>query len=74
MFPNPLKDLLTVELSAVKDQINIQLFDLSGQLQMDENFTKQFQIHLSTDELPIGIYLLKITIDGEVGSIKIVKQ
>ncbi|MEZ5022756.1 MAG: T9SS type A sorting domain-containing protein [Chitinophagales bacterium] len=69
VFPNPLKDLLTVELSAVKDQINIQLFDLSGQLQMDENFISN-QIHLSIDELPIGIYLLKITIDGEVGSIK----
>jgi len=64
-YPNPVKDNLIVELPSNNREIEIQLFDFTGQMKLT------IQVPVNQDKAPIdisslkpGIYLLKMT-DGE---------
>ncbi len=74
--PNPFSELLEVYLpqNAV-DQVQLQLFNLSGQKVLDQQFSGgQNQYTLSTQNLANGFYLLRIEADGNVQTLKVVKS
>jgi hypothetical protein len=70
-YPNPVKDILN--LSYNKNISNVSIRNLLGQEVMSKVInTNQSQINLSN--LSSGTYLVKVTVDGLVKTIKVVKE
>lgn len=75
VYPNPVRDKLTVE--ATKSIRQVELYNLAGQqvlnsrVKMEDNKTKAV-VHLA--HLPAGVYILKAEIDGEVKTFKVIKK
>jgi hypothetical protein len=59
--PNPFNSKVKVSLSAQSDQINLVIFDLTGMQLFNRNYTDQNEITLELENLPSGIYNIKIT-------------
>ncbi|MBK6484252.1 MAG: T9SS type A sorting domain-containing protein [Chitinophagaceae bacterium] len=79
IFPNPVKDLLSVNLySATEQSASIELTGVTGKLIRNENILlKQgynFMEINRFDELPDGIYLLKVTAGRNYYTGKVVKD
>lgn len=76
LSPNPFTDYLDVYLPEnAAEQISLQLFNLSGQKVLDQQYHNgQDQLSLSTTGLSPGFYLLRIQVDGAVQTIKVVKS
>ena len=74
--PNPFSETLNVFLvPSADEQITLQLFNLSGQKVLDQQFPGgQEQYSLSTAGLSTGFYLLRIEADGEVQTLKVIKS
>ena len=74
--PNPFTDQLDVFPSnTAAESITLQLFNLSGQKVLDQQFTGgQEQYSLSTEGLATGFYFLRIEADGEVQTLKVIKS
>jgi len=74
--PNPFSKTLKVFLpTSTAQQITLQLFNLSGQKVLDQQFPGgQEQYSLSTAGLSTGFYLLRIEADGEVQTLKVIKS
>ncbi len=76
VFPNPAQDEITIQLINSKSaEMNMALYDLLGQeiLTQKINFTEGIsQRNIMLDNVPNGIYLLKLTKDDQVFSSKIV--
>lgn len=53
-------------------QANIQIYSASGNLIMNGNYQAKSKVNLS--DLSKGIYILKVTEEGKISTIKIVKQ
>ncbi len=74
VFPNPVQNILNVDLKGNDGVAVIQLFDINGtQVMSKRTASVRSQMNLST--LPAGIYLMKVVKDGVVVSkTKVVKQ
>lgn len=73
VFPNPSSGELTVQLGQNYENLEIQLFTLTGQLIQAQSFHNQEQLNLRIDA-DAGIYILKIqSAQGLLGTIKVLK-
>ncbi|MFN0216392.1 MAG: T9SS type A sorting domain-containing protein [Saprospiraceae bacterium] len=74
--PNPFSNILEVFPAQINaSRITLQLFNLSGQKVIDQQFPGgQEQYALSTESLSPGFYMLRIEADGEVQTLKVVKS
>lgn len=70
LYPNPVKDVLTVTTTKANTQISI--VDLNGLLVMNQTLNG-FLNSLNVSSLPIGIYLCKIESEGVIETLKFVK-
>ena len=69
IYPNPVKDVLTIQPAGPYLEIEVAIYDLRGQqLLRLENVP---EVNLST--LLPGLYLLSVRIDGTVNTVRIVK-
>ena len=74
VFPNPVQNLLNVDLKSNKGISEIQLFDING-TQVMSKITSSVRSQMNLSKLPAGIYLMKVVKDGVVVSkTKVVKQ
>ena len=73
-YPNPVQDVLNVNLAGVEGSSDIQVFDINGRQVLDKK-TSQATTPLNVSTLHPGIYLIKV-MNGTtvVSSTKIVKQ
>jgi hypothetical protein len=71
VLPNPFKDVIGVSFSSqVNQQINVRLFDVSGQL-IREDITVPNSVFYQMEglRLPQGLYILSVQVgDGELES------
>ncbi len=58
IFPNPVREKLCI-VSLGSDQLELELYDLSGRRLREESFISQAE--LLTSDLPVGLYILKIS-------------
>jgi len=77
IFPNPLNDIVIIELGEMKNELRFELFDVSGRkiIQKDAWHTvSTFTIDMS--EVPSGKYLLIISdsVTQEYGAYKLLKH
>ena len=68
-YPNPSSDQITIDTHNYKGAISIQVFDLTGNLVSDV----QTRV-VSLKSLSKGVYLFKITYDGNTEFIKVIKE
>jgi len=74
IFPNPIKDLLYVDIKDNKDQIDFCIVNLEGQKVLEyiaEPYTQRKVFDFSG--LNDGLYFISITMNGKVVNRKIVK-
>jgi hypothetical protein len=74
-FPNPVDDILTIQLKGFADsQLNFEILDLQGKVMLNESVTHQnnrtHTINLAT--LPSGMYMLSVKGDNKSSLSKIV--
>lgn len=73
--PNPAHDQVTIQLKESDTELKkVALFNLNGQLTLEESSSYNNTITLDTKSIPSGVYYLKIESGDEVISKKIIKQ
>lgn len=68
VYPNPVKDILNIN---AKGDYNYQLISIDGKIVKDGN---QSENAVNVQNLPTGIYIMKITQDGKTSSHKVIKK
>jgi hypothetical protein len=78
VYPNPFKDMLSVEIQAVQSGDFIwNLYDMNGKLIQSGVYSLSLGLNtleIQTEELSAGLYMLKSNMNGKLHSIRIVKQ
>lgn len=70
-YPNPVKDILNI--SYIKEISNVSIYNLLGQEVMSKSVNAS-QSKIDMSNLNSGTYLVKVTVDGLVKTIKVLKQ
>ncbi len=74
IFPNPVNDVLNIQLNNNYEKVILQLFDINSKLLRNEEFSGKGYILDGLGELSAGNYFLKITIDEGLFEYKIIKK
>lgn len=72
LYPNPTNGNLTIELGQTNQSINIELYNINGQRIQDDVYTNLGKLHYSINNEK-GVYLMKIIIENQVHTEKIIK-
>lgn len=70
-YPNPVKDVLNLYYTENISQVSI--FNLLGQQVLDKKLDAS-EVKLDMSNLPQGTYLVKVNVDNQVKTLKVVKQ
>lgn len=74
IYPNPLKDVINIELEELCDNLIIEVSDLTGQIITSKNYKSIKQLTFSI-EGPQGNYIIKISnTEGKLSVLKLIKQ
>jgi len=68
IYPNPVIDVLKIKMEEVPEKIEI--YNINGQLIKSAEITKSIDI----EDIPKGIYLVKIFMEGKIGIKELVKS
>ncbi|CAL2083309.1 putative secreted protein (Por secretion system target) [Tenacibaculum sp. 190524A05c] len=74
IFPNPISSKVKVQLPTSIESADIAFYDVSGRLLRKEQATIFSNNEYIIDELGSGVYFIKVSADGKVGSKMIVKR
>ncbi len=72
VYPNPIKDKLTIEIPNVIDS-SIEIYSIKGQL-LQQTFLSEASTKIDLKFLSTGIYILKIRTNQGVGTLKFIKD
>jgi len=76
VFPNPVNDRLMIQSTDISGNgiEYVRIFDLSGKLVFEKQFSEESSVELQLSFLPKGIYTSKITTDNGIALRKMVKN
>jgi hypothetical protein len=75
LYPNPVNDVLTIELGEMIEQATIEIFDLSGKRVAVNQMRNESLIRINTAPFAKGIYMVSLTnAKGNKAVYKLVKQ
>ncbi len=74
IYPNPVKDHLTLNLNKVYSNVNLRMSNLLGQMVMNQKFSQQDILTVDVSNLPTGMYVVLLEIDGVNHTSKIIKE
>ncbi len=74
IFPNPISDKVKIQLPTSIESADIAFYDVSGRLLRKEQATFFSNNEFTIDELGSGVYFVKVSTEGKVGSKMIVKR
>jgi len=61
VYPNPVSNLLNIELSPDYSNYNVQVMDMSGRAVLSNQFNNTGHHTIKTSALSEGVYLLRLT-------------
>ena len=72
-YPNPVKDILNVDLLGYYQNVDVNVYNSLGQLICKENYKNSngFQLHLNVAH---GLYLVEIETENQLSTLRIVKH
>ncbi len=75
IYPNPVQDVIYVELDKSYQKVKIQVVSLSGDVIVQDEFNASEEITMSLKDLSKGMYLLELTVDQtKLESVKVYKK
>jgi hypothetical protein len=76
IYPNPAKSKVTVSLGTLrgKEVTTIEVFNALGERVLTPLKTKQKEVTLSLEGLSKGLYLVKVTANGQQQTVRLVKE
>lgn len=73
-YPNPVTDLLTIDLTGVIDVGTISILSLEGKVLQTQEYRGASFVKLSLSHLPQGIYICRYSNATQQKTVKIIKQ
>src|SRR5581483_923944 len=70
IYPNPVSDMLHVQLNGVKGKVEMALYNITGQEVMNKTTEANENIALAVNNIPAGIYILKVVAEDGSSLIK----
>lgn len=75
VYPDPVKDLLTISFFSLQNQITISLYSIEGKLLLTKKQDRTAQVQLALGSYTTGMYMLKVTDEnGRLLQRKIIKN
>ncbi len=74
LFPNPSNDIITISLPDNKDQVNLELRNLAGQLIQEKHYNQKSKLTLDISNLKNGIYIVSLKGKNSYTNLKFVKK
>lgn len=75
VYPNPFQDRLTIYNGIEQEEVSVNVYNTLGQLVLSKKvINKGIEMHLDTNHLNSGMYLIKITSESGSSSYKIIKK
>jgi Secretion system C-terminal sorting domain len=74
VYPNPVQDVLTINLSNVSASATVQLFDLQGSFVSAPIAINSTSVNVNMADYADGVYILKVTSNGATEEVRVVKQ
>lgn len=74
VYPNPFVSSFKAIFSEKKENINLKISSLNGQLKYNKNFKKSNEIQIDIPHLSSQTYLITISADGKFYKAKLIKQ
>jgi hypothetical protein len=74
VYPNPATTTLTVSNNSGLSVSNMELLDLNGKVLYNSTWGNQLEKNIDISPLQTGMYILKLTFDGQISSKRIIKQ
>jgi hypothetical protein len=74
VYPNPATTTLTVSNNSGLSVSNMELLDLNGKVLYNSTWGNQLEKNIDISPLQTGMYILKLTFDGQTSSKRIIKQ
>lgn len=73
-YPNPVKDVLNIDLTGVVGEGTISIISLEGKLLQEQKTDGANTLTLNLSQLPKGIYLCRYLSTTKIKTVKIIKQ
>jgi hypothetical protein len=73
-YPNPVQDVLNVNLANVDGQVQVELFTIQGSMVAAPYVVNNSNITINMEEVAGGVYMLRVTSNGVSQDIRVVKQ
>ncbi|MFC0876640.1 T9SS type A sorting domain-containing protein [Saccharicrinis sp. FJH2] len=70
VYPNPSSDILNIRLKALFKKVQVDVYDLTGKMILNEIFNDKNEVALSVNNLLPGTYIIKVTPDNEISALK----
>lgn len=74
VYPNPTGGTLFIDLGKSADQVFVRISEMNGQLVRQNEYNGTNRISTDISDLAAGIYLLNIQMDGQVKTIKLIRN
>lgn len=73
MYPNPVNDILNIDLPEIAEKVTVEFYDQIGKLAYTQNLDTNSKT-INIRGLATGIYILKVIADNKIGTQKFIKQ
>ena len=73
IYPNPVVDILKVDLGEANNNANISIFNTNGQLVFSSDVENSRNFEINTQDFPNGLYIMQVISNGEVEALKFIK-
>jgi hypothetical protein len=74
VYPNPASEQLFIELNDISRNLDVEIYNMTGQLVMKEIFYNIITVGLDVSGLTNGIYILKLNTDKDIYNTRIIIQ
>lgn len=75
IYPNPANNQITVHLNQLAKDLNIQMYDMNAKLVLNNLYTypAEQDTTIEIGNLSVGVYIVRVLVNGEISHIKLVK-
>ena len=74
LYPNPIEDVLNIELGNSYDKVDVKIYSLTGQMVKSTQLNNGLNFKINLSELSSGLYILKIDSEGKTHTSRILKN